>query len=110
MEKVSNYTYRLKLPSSMGRLYNVFHASLLWERPPQQPDLAPISQPDHSSLSSSSNNTPVLPPSGLPHPTLTPEQELQQLEPGEYIIENILARKKHGRGYQYFVKWKGYPD
>jgi hypothetical protein len=26
-----------------------------------------------------------------------------------YEVENILKHRKRGRGYQYYVKWKGYP-
>ena len=26
-----------------------------------------------------------------------------------YEVENILRHQKRGRGYQYYMKWKGYP-
>ena len=26
-----------------------------------------------------------------------------------YEIENIMKHQKRGRGYQYYIKWKGYP-
>ena len=26
-----------------------------------------------------------------------------------YKVENIFRHQKRGRGYQYYVKWKGYP-
>ena len=26
-----------------------------------------------------------------------------------YEVENILRHRKRGRGYQYYVQWKGYP-
>jgi len=34
-----------------------------------------------------------------------------ELEDGEevYKVETILNHRKRGRGYQYYVKWKGYP-
>ena len=34
-----------------------------------------------------------------------------ELEEGEevYNVETILNHRKRGRGYQYFVKWGGYP-
>ena len=34
-----------------------------------------------------------------------------QLVQGEevYEIETILKHRKQGRGYQYYVKWEGYP-
>ena len=40
----------------------------------------------------------------FPHP-------LPELIDGEevYEVENILRHQKRGRGYQYYVKWKGYP-
>ena len=34
-----------------------------------------------------------------------------ELEEGEevYDVETILNHRKRGQGYQYFVKWRGYP-
>ena len=34
-----------------------------------------------------------------------------ELEEGEelYDVETILNHRKRGRGYQYFIKWRGYP-
>jgi hypothetical protein len=26
-----------------------------------------------------------------------------------YEVETILNHRKRGRGYQYFIKWRGYP-
>ena len=35
----------------------------------------------------------------------------QEFEEGEevYDVETILNHRKRGQGYQYFVKWRGYP-
>jgi hypothetical protein len=110
LEQTSSYNYRLRLPATMSRLPNIFHAALLWSQPPAQPDLQPLKQPDHSALATTDGNVPVLPPTGLPPPLLTRIQELAALDDGEYEVESILARKKWGKGYRYFVKWAGYPD
>jgi hypothetical protein len=34
-----------------------------------------------------------------------------EIENGEevYEVETILKHRKRGRGYQYFIKWRGYP-
>jgi Chromo (CHRromatin Organisation MOdifier) domain len=39
------------------------------------------------------------------------EQLPQALLEGEevYEVETILKHQRRGRGYQYYVKWKGYP-
>ena len=37
-----------------------------------------------------------------PPPELVDREEV-------YEVENILRHRKWGRGYQYYVKWKGYP-
>ena len=73
-------TYQLDLPKSW-KIHNVFHATLLRQY----------------------NKTVVY---GTNFPRPTPE-----LIEGEevYEVENILRHRKRGRGYQYYVKWKGYP-
>jgi hypothetical protein len=47
-------------------------------------------------------------------PTLPnlPQQENELTSDGQqtYEIEKLVDRRKIGRGYQYSVKWKGYPD
>jgi hypothetical protein len=73
-------TYRLRLPATW-RIHNVFHAALL--RPYKENEIY-------------GENFPEPPP---------------ELEEGEevYEIETILNHRKRGRGYQYFIKWRGYP-
>ena len=111
MEQVSSYNYRLRLPTAMNKLPNVFHAALLWYQHPSQPDLQPLKLPDHSQLSTTGSNIPVVPPTGVPAPPLTRTQELAALDSDEFEVESILARKRSGgRGYKYLVKWVGYPD
>ena len=110
IEQTSAYNYRLRLPPAMSKLPNVFHAALLWLQPPAQPDLQPIRQPDHSALATTGSNVPVPPPTGVLPPPLTRTQELAALDHDEFEVESILARKKVGKGYRYFVKWVGYPD
>jgi Chromo (CHRromatin Organisation MOdifier) domain len=73
-------TYRLKLPESW-RIHNVFHATLL--------------QP-YIKNKVYGNNYP------RPLPELLEGEEV-------YEVETILKHWRRGRGYQYYVKWKGYP-
>jgi chromodomain-containing protein len=73
-------TYRLKLPATW-RIHDVFHATLL--RPYKENEVY-------------GNNFPE------PTPELLEGEEV-------YEVEAILNHQKHGRGYQYFVKWQGYP-
>ena len=76
----SPLTYRLKLPTTW-RIHNIFHAVLLKK---------------YRETETYGENYPEPPP---------------ELEEGEevYDVETILRRRKRGRGYQYFVKWRGYP-
>jgi Chromo (CHRromatin Organisation MOdifier) domain len=78
-EVLGPVTYQLKLPESW-RIYNVFHATLL--RPYIENKVY-------------GNNYP------RPLPEL--------LEEEVYEVETILKHRRRGRGYQYYVKWKGYP-
>jgi RNase H-like domain found in reverse transcriptase/Integrase zinc binding domain/Chromo (CHRromatin Organisation MOdifier) domain len=73
-------TYQLKLLESW-RIHNVFHATLL--RPYIENEVY-------------GNNYP---------------KQLPELLEGEevYKVETILKHWRRGRGYQYYVKWKGYP-
>ena len=73
-------TYRLKLPASW-KIHNVFHATLL--RPYKENDVY------------GENYT-------RPPPDIIEGEE-------EYEVEAILKHRRRGRGYQYFVKWVGYP-
>ena len=73
-------TYQINLPESW-KIHNVFHASLLRQY----------------------KETEVY---GANYPRPPPE-----IEEGEeiYEVESILKHCQRGRGYQYFVKWTGYP-
>jgi hypothetical protein len=73
-------TYQLKLPESW-KIHNVFYATLL--RP-------------YFKNKVYGNNYP------------RPLPELLEGK-GVYEVETILKHRRRGRGYQYYVKWKGYP-
>jgi Chromo (CHRromatin Organisation MOdifier) domain len=73
-------TYRLKLLESW-KIHNVFHATLL--RPYIENKVY-------------GNNYP------RPLPELLEGKEV-------YEVETILKHRRRGRGYQYYMKWKGYP-
>ena len=79
-EVLGPVTYRLKLPTTW-RIHNVFHAVLL--RPYKENEVY-------------GENYTEPPP---------------EIENGEevYEVETILKHRKRGRGYQYFIKWRGYP-
>jgi transposase InsO family protein len=79
-EVIGPVTYRLKLPETW-KIHNVFHATLL--RPYVENEV-------HG------NNYP------RPPPELLEGEEV-------YEVESILRHRRRGRGYQYYVKWKGYP-
>ena len=72
--------YRLQLPNSW-QIHNVFHAVLL--RPYQENEVY------------GTNFT-------KPPPESIKGEEV-------YEVESILKHQKQGCGYQYYVKWKGYP-
>ena len=73
-------TYQLQLPTTW-KIYNVFHAVLLRQYKETEVYRANFQ---------------------LPPPELIDGEEL-------YEIETIMKHRKRGRGYQYYVKWKGYP-
>jgi hypothetical protein len=73
-------TYRLRLPASW-RIHNVFHATLL-------------KQYKENDIYGANYNQPP--------PELLEGEEV-------YEIETILNHRKRGRGYQYYIKWRGYP-
>jgi Chromo (CHRromatin Organisation MOdifier) domain len=73
-------TNQLKLPESW-KIHNVFHATLL--RPYIENEVY-------------GNNYP------RPLPELLEGEEV-------YEVKTILKHQRRGRGYQYYVKWKGYP-
>jgi transposase InsO family protein len=79
-EVLGPVTYRLQLPASW-RIHNVFHAALL--RPYQENEVY------------GENFT-------EPPPELVDGEEV-------YEVETILNHRRRGRGYQYFIKWRGYP-
>ena len=79
-EVLGPVTYRLKLPTTW-RIHDVFHATLL--RPYKE-------------------NETYGPNYTEPPPELLEGEEV-------YEIETILNHRKRGRGYQFYVKWRGYP-
>ena len=79
-EVLGPLTYRLQLPTSWG-IHNVFHATLL--KPYRENETYGQNFPE-------------------PPPELVEGEEV-------YEIETILNHRKRGRGYQYYVKWQGYP-
>ena len=79
-ETLGPVTYQLKIPKSW-QIHNIFHATLL--RPYIENKIY--------------RNNYLWPPAEL-------------LEGEEvYEVETILKHQKRGRGYQYYIKWKGYP-
>ena len=72
--------YKLKLPQEW-KVHNVFHATLL---------KLYVETETHGE-----NYT-------RPPPDLLEEQEV-------YEVETIVKHRRRGKGYQYFIKWKGYP-
>ena len=72
-------TYQINLPESW-KIHNVFHASLLRQY----------------------KETEVY---GANYPRPPPEIEGEEV----YEVEFILKHCRRGKGYQYFVKWSGYP-
>ena len=72
-------TYQLKLPQEW-KIHNVFHATLL--------------KPYTKTKTHGENYM-------RPPPKLQEEQEV-------YEVETIVKHQRRGKGYQYFIKWKGY--
>jgi len=79
-EVLGPVTYQLQLPSSW-QIHNVFHATLL--------------------RSYKENN---IYGSNFPEPPTELENEEEV-----YEVDLIINHQKRGRGYQYYMKWKGYP-
>ena len=73
-------TYQLQLLTSW-RIHNVFHVTLL--KPYRETETYGRNFPE-------------------PPPELLEGEEV-------YEIESILNHRRRGRGYQYYVKWAGYP-
>jgi transposase InsO family protein len=73
-------TYQLNLPKTW-KIHNVFHATLL--RQYKETEVYGANFPK-------------------PPPELIEGEEV-------YEVENILRHRRRDRGYQYYVKWKGYP-
>ena len=73
-------TYRLKLPATW-KIHPIFHATLL--RQYKETDVYGANFP-------------------RPPPDVIEGEEV-------YKVERILKHRKRGRGYQYYVAWKGYP-
>jgi hypothetical protein len=79
-EVLGPVTYRLKLPATW-RIHDVFHAALL--KSYKENDIYGENYSE-------------------PPPELQDGEEV-------YEVETILKHRKRGRGYQYFIKWRGYP-
>jgi Chromo (CHRromatin Organisation MOdifier) domain len=79
-EVLGPVTYQLKLPGSW-KIHNVFHATLLWP---------------YIENKVYGNNY------ARPLPELLEGEEV-------YRVETISKHQRRRRGYQYYVKWKGYP-
>ena len=79
-EVIGPVTYRLKLPATW-KIHDVFHATLLQQYRENEVYGANFPKPP---------------------PELVDGEEV-------YEVEGILRHQKRGRGYQYYVKWKGYP-
>ena len=79
-EKLSDVAYRLELPTSMKRLHNVFHISLL--------------SPMHTS--------------DLPGRVMEPPPPIEVAEELEYEVSEILDYKLVGKTPYYLVSWVGY--
>lgn len=80
IEVLGPITYRLNLPLTW-RIHNVFHATLLRQYRETEVYGANYHRPP---------------------PELIEGEEV-------YEVEEIMRHRKRGRGYQYYVKWKGYP-
>ena len=78
-EVLGPVTYKLQLPKTW-QIQNVFHATLLH----------PYKESVHGGNFAK------------PPPELVEGEEV-------YEVETILNHRKQGWGYQYFVKWPGYP-
>jgi len=72
--------YKLELPESW-RIHDTFHTTLL--------------KPYVETETHGPNYT-------RPPPEIEGDEE-------RYEVETILKHRRRGRGYQYYVKWKGYP-
>ena len=81
IKRIGKSAYHIQLPTSWNRIHLVFNEILL----------TPVSEP----------------------------QFIQQIEPEppgpinmegepEYEVEEVVSSRKHGRGIQYLIKWKGY--
>ena len=79
-EVIGPVTYRLKLPATW-KIHDVFHTTLLWQYRENEVYGANFPKPP---------------------PELVDGEEV-------YEVEGILRHQKRGRGYQYYIKWKGYP-
>ena len=80
-KKIGPITFKLKLPPTW-KIHPVFHASLI--------------TPYKETIAHGPNYE-------QPPPDLIEGKE-------EYEVEEILDKRKQGHGFQYLVKWKGYPN
>jgi hypothetical protein len=99
-EQCSLYTYRLVLPHTLKSVHPVFHVGLLWRAIPTPVDMAgrlgagvefPAPEGPHPEegaglLTHDDNGVPV------------------------YVIESVRARERRRNGFNYLVRWRGWPN
>jgi len=81
IKKVGRSAYQIQLPTSWNRIHPVFNEVLL--TPVDHPQFVQQIKPE--------------PPGPID----------MEGEP-EYEVEEVVSSRKHGRGIQYLIKWKGY--
>ena len=118
-KKLSDYTYRLKLPKSMSRLHPVFHAVLL-KRVPGAKDTAkedefrdrlflegdistPVEEEPAQEVMEPATNVTAKRADGRKKKAVQPEEEEE-----EWFFERILQRKLKRGKWHYLVHWAGY--
>jgi len=94
------------LPVKMKRLHPVFHVSLLWKEIPTPEEMRlrltdTIPTEDATSID---NLTDQVLNSDLP------EQILDEQGKPVFLVEKLINRRRSGNGFEYQVKWLGYPD
>jgi hypothetical protein len=85
LEQIGTVAYKLELPHSYlsQKIHPVFYVGLLFPAT-ETADIRPPQQPP-------------------PPPEIVDGEE-------HYEVEKILCSRRMGRGIQYLIKWKGYPD
>jgi hypothetical protein len=84
---VGEVSYELQLPDSMRHIHPVFHVSKL-----RVYTDGSVKFPDRE------------------HRPTPPPPEILRSGDEAWEVENIVGKRKRGKGIQYLVKWKGYPE